>query len=62
MRYNESSAKKKTQGSKCLLKQTGETYTSSLTAYLQALEQKEAKPPRRSRQQEIIKLRAEINK
>jgi hypothetical protein len=32
-----------------------------LTAHLKALEQKEAKTPRRSRWQEIIKLRAEIN-
>ena len=35
-------------------------YTSSLTAHLKALEQKEANLPKRSRQQEIIKLRAEI--
>jgi hypothetical protein len=36
-------------------------YTSSLRAYLKALEQNEANSPKRSRQQEIIKLRAEIN-
>jgi hypothetical protein len=36
-------------------------YTSSLTAHLKALEQKEANTLKRSRQQEIIKLRAEIN-
>jgi hypothetical protein len=36
-------------------------YTSSLTAHLKALEQKEANTPKRSRQQKIIKLRAEIN-
>jgi hypothetical protein len=36
-------------------------YTSSLTAQLKALEQKEANSPKRSRRQEIIKLRAEIN-
>ena len=36
-------------------------YTSSLTAHLKALEQREANSPKRSRQQEIIKLRAEIN-
>ena len=35
-------------------------YTSSLTAHLKALEQK-ANTPKRSRWQEIIKLRAEIN-
>jgi hypothetical protein len=32
-----------------------------LTTHLKALEQKEANSPKRSRQQEIIKLRAEIN-
>jgi hypothetical protein len=36
-------------------------YISSLTAHLKALEQKEANIPKRSRWQEIIKLRAEIN-
>jgi hypothetical protein len=37
------------------------TYTSSLTAHLEALEQKAANTPKRSRQQEIMKLRAEVN-
>lgn len=32
-----------------------------MTAHLKALEQKETNSPKRSRQQEIIKLRAEIN-
>ena len=36
-------------------------YTSSLTTHLKALEQKEANTPKRSRLQEIIKLRGEIN-
>jgi hypothetical protein len=36
-------------------------YTSSLTAHLKALEQKEENSPKRSRRQEIIKLSAEIN-
>jgi hypothetical protein len=36
-------------------------YTSRLTAHLKALEQKEANTPKRSRQQKIIKLRAEVN-
>ena len=36
-------------------------YTRSLRAQLKALEQKEANSPRRSRRQEIIKIRAEIN-
>jgi hypothetical protein len=34
---------------------------SSLTAHLKSIEQKEANSPERSRWQEIIKLRAEIN-
>ena len=42
-------------------KKLKKTYTSSLTAHLKALEQKEANTPKRSRWQEIIKLRAEIN-
>jgi hypothetical protein len=36
-------------------------YTSSLTVQLKALEQKEANTPKRSRRQEIFKLRVEIN-
>jgi hypothetical protein len=36
-------------------------YTSSLTVHMKALEQKEANTPKRSRWQEIIKLRPEIN-
>ena len=36
-------------------------YTSRLTAHLKNLEQKEANTPKRSRGQQIIKLRAEIN-
>jgi hypothetical protein len=36
-------------------------YTSSLTAHLEALEIKEANSPKRSRGQELIKLRAKIN-
>ena len=36
-------------------------YINSLTTHLKALEQKEAISPRRSRRQEIIKLKAEIN-
>jgi hypothetical protein len=37
------------------------TYTSSLIAHLEALELKEGNSPKRSRWQEIIKLRVEIN-
>jgi hypothetical protein len=36
-------------------------YTSRLTAHLKALEQKEANSPKMSRQEEILKLRAEVN-
>jgi hypothetical protein len=36
-------------------------HTSSLITHLKALEQKEANSPKRSRLQEIIKLRGEIN-
>ena len=36
-------------------------HTSSLTTHLKALEKKEANSPKRSRRQEIIKFRAEIN-
>ena len=36
-------------------------YTSSLIAHLEALELKEANSPKRSRLQEIVKLRTEIN-
>ena len=36
-------------------------YMSSLTKHLKPLEQKEANSPKRSRQQEIIKLRGKIN-
>jgi hypothetical protein len=36
------------------------TYSSSLTIHLKALEQKEANIPKKSRQQEIIKLMAEM--
>jgi hypothetical protein len=36
-------------------------YTSSLTAHLEALEEKETNSPKRSRLKEIIKLKAKIN-
>jgi hypothetical protein len=37
------------------------TYSSSLTSHLEAIELNEANKPKRGRQQEIIKLSAEIN-
>jgi hypothetical protein len=36
-------------------------YTSNLTAHLKALQQREANTPKRSRQQETIKFKDEIN-
>jgi hypothetical protein len=42
-------------------KKLDRAYSSSLTAHLEALELKEENSPKRSRWQEIIKLRAEIN-
>jgi hypothetical protein len=42
-------------------KKLEKAHTSSLTAHLKGLEQKKANSLKRSRQQEIIKLRAEIN-
>ena len=44
------------------IKKMEKVHISDLTACLKALEQKEADTPRRSRRQEIIKLRVEINK
>ena len=44
------------------IKKLERSHTSNLTAHLKALEQKEANTPKRSRQQEIIKLRININK
>jgi hypothetical protein len=61
MGHNESSPKRKNHSFKSLQKKLERTHTSNLTAHLKALEQKEANSPKRSRWQEIIKLRAEIN-
>ena len=44
------------------IKKLEKFYTSELTEHLKTLEQKELNSPKRSRWQEIIKLRAEINK
>jgi hypothetical protein len=61
MGYNESISKRKTHSSECLQKKLERAHTSSLTTHLKALEKKEENSPKRSRQQEIIKLRGEIN-
>ncbi|KAL6030227.1 hypothetical protein STEG23_035755 [Scotinomys teguina] len=44
------------------MKKLEKSHINDLTAHLKALEQEEAKSPRRNRRKEIIKLRAEINK
>ncbi|KAL6084183.1 hypothetical protein STEG23_011683 [Scotinomys teguina] len=44
------------------MKKLEKSHINDLTAHLKALEQEEAKSPRRNRHKEIIKLRAEINK
>jgi hypothetical protein len=44
-----------------LVKKRERSYTNNLTAHLRALEQKEATSHKRSRKQEIVKLRAQIN-
>ena len=44
------------------IKKLEKSHTSKLTEHLQTLEQKEANSPRRTRQQEIIKMRVEISK
>jgi hypothetical protein len=59
MGHKEKQWKRKTHSAKCFQKETGEI--SSLTAHLNALEQKEANTSKSSRAQEIIKLRVEIN-
>jgi hypothetical protein len=61
MQHNESSAERKTYSPKCLQKKLERAYTSSMSAHLKTLEEKEANTPKRRRQQEIIKLRAEVN-
>jgi hypothetical protein len=44
-----------------LVKKLERSYTNNLTAHLRALEQKEENSPKKSRRQEIVKLRGEIN-
>jgi hypothetical protein len=62
MGHNESSAKRKVHSTKGPGKKKLErSYTNNLTTQLRAIEQKEANSPKRSRQQEIVKLRADIS-
>jgi hypothetical protein len=44
-----------------LIKKQERYYTNNFTAHLRAIEQKEANSPKRSRRQEIVKIRAETN-
>jgi hypothetical protein len=44
-----------------LVKKLKRSLTKNFTTHLRALKQKEANSPKRSRRQEIIKLRTEIN-
>ena len=44
-----------------LVKKLERAYPNNLTAHLRALEQRETNSPKRSRRQEIVKLRAKIN-
>ena len=61
MGYSESRVRGKLIALCASQKKVERAYTSSLTAHLKALEQKEPNKPRRRRRQEIIKLRAETN-
>jgi hypothetical protein len=46
---------------RALVKKLERSYTNNLTAHLRALEQKEANSPKKSRRQEIVKLRTKIS-
>ena len=61
MGHNENSPKRKLIALSDSKKKLDRGYTSSLTALLEALEQKETYSTKRSRQWEIIKLRTKIN-
>jgi hypothetical protein len=60
MGHNERNAKRQIQSSGCLQKEIRER-AYSLTAHLKALKLKEASISKKSRWQEITKIRAEIN-
>ena len=61
MGHNERSPKRKLIALGASKMKQERTYTSSLTAHLEALELTEENSSKRSRQQEIIKLRDGIN-
>jgi hypothetical protein len=58
---NESSAKGTLIALSVSKKKLERAYSCILTAHLKSLEQKEANTPKRSREQQVIKLGAEIN-
>ena len=60
--HNESSVRGKFIALKACTKKLEKSHTSELTEHLKTLEQKEANSPIITRQQEINKLTAEINK
>jgi DNA phosphorothioation-dependent restriction protein DptG len=62
MGHNERISKRKIKALSASRKKLERAHTSSLKTHLKALEQKEANSPKRSRSQEIIKLRGKINK
>ena len=62
MGHNESSAKRKVHSTKCPFKENGESTYWTLNSTPESSGKKEADSPRKSRRQEIIKLRAKINK
>ena len=58
--HKDSGAESKIHSTECPQNQLERSHTSNLTAQLKALEQKEVNTSKRSREQEIIKLRTEI--
>ena len=62
MGHNEAVLREKLIALSASKKKLERAYASSFTVHLKAVEQKEAKSLKRSRQQEIIKLGAEINR
>ena len=61
MGCNESSTERKTHSPNASKKKPERAHISNLTAQLKALEQKKADIPKKSRRQEIIKIRAETD-
>ena len=61
MRCNERSTKRKTHTSECFQKETGESSHQQPDSTAKSPRTKEADIPKKSRRQEIIKIRAEID-